>query len=69
MLANGNDLPPTPAPAPSSYPTPAPAAPVVKTQVLRLDSNLTILQTLGNGQFSTINLADLTKLSDKHVLN
>ena len=69
MLANGNDLPPTPAPAPIAYPTPAPVAPVAETEVLRLDSNLTILQTLGNGQYSTINLSDLTKLSDKQILN
>ena len=79
MLADDNALPataapayPTSAPTPSAYPTPAPTntynEPAVDTNVLRSDSNITFIQTSGNGQFSTIDLADLSSSSQELTL-
>lgn len=79
LLADDNALPataapayPTAAPTPSAYPTPAPTntynEPAVDTNVLRSDSNITFIQTSGNGQFSTIDLADLSSSSQELTL-
>ena len=57
LLADDNALPATSAPAPEAYPTPAPttyADEPANTNVIRLNSTITFIQTFGNGQFSTL---------------
>ena len=69
LLADDDSLPPTPAPsypsppAPTpapSYPSPSPSypTPAVQTNVLRSNSNITFIETFGNGQFSSISNID-----------
>ena len=54
--------PPTPAPSYPSPPAPTPApsypTPAVQTNVLRSNSNITFIETFGNGQFSSISNID-----------